>query len=72
MVWRKSDKTLQGDKEEIIDILSMSLLEDNEEKVKEGKAIKILTQRKLITRLPVLLAKIKAGNNSNKLKSEIR
>ena len=72
MVWRKSDKTLQGDKEEIIDILSMSLLEDNEEKVKEGKAIKILTQRKLITRLPVLLAQIKAGNNSNKLKSEIR
>ena len=50
----------------------MSLLEDNEEKVKEGKAIKILTQRKLITRLPVLLAQIKAGNNSNKLKSEIR
>ena len=72
MVWRKNDKTLQGDKEEIIDILSMSLLEDNEEKVKEGKAIKILTQRKLITRLPVLLAQIKAGNNSNKLKSEIR
>ena len=69
MVWRKNDKTLQGDKEEIIDIISMSLLEDNEEKVKEGKAIKILTQRKLITRLPVLLAQIKAGNDSNKLKS---
>ena len=31
----------------------------------------MLTPNKLLTRLPILLAQIKVGNNSNKLKSEI-
>ena len=38
----------------------------------EGKGLKFLTLNKLLTRLPTLLAQIKAGNNSNKLKNEIR
>ena len=46
-------------------------LEDNE-KVKEGKRLEILTPRKLLTRLSVLLLQIKAGNNSYKLNNEIR
>ena len=44
----------------------------DEEEVKEGKGSKILTSNKLLTRLLVLLAQIKAGNKSNKLKNEIR
>ena len=40
--------------------------------MKNGKGLKILTLNKLSTRLPVLLAQIKAGNNSFKLKSEIK
>ena len=35
----------------------------------EGKCLK--TPNKLLTRLPILLAQIIAGNNSNKLKNEI-
>ena len=35
----------------------------------EGKN---LTPNKLLTRLPILLAQIKAGNNSYKIKNEIR
>ena len=50
----------------------MPPLEGDEEKVKEGKGLKILTSNKLLTRLPILLAQIKAGNNSYKLKSGIR
>ena len=46
----------------------MLLLESDAEEVKEGKGIKILTSKKLLTRLPVLLVQIKAGNNSHKLK----
>ena len=42
------------------------------EEVKEGNGFKILTPNKLLTRLPMLLAQIKAGNNSYKLKNEIR
>ena len=38
-------------------------LEDHEEEVKEGTRLKILTPNKLLSRLPILLAQIKAGNN---------
>ena len=39
---------------------------------KTGTGLKILTPNKLLMKLPVLLTQIKAGNNSNKLKNEIR
>ena len=38
----------------------------------EGKELKIVTPNKLLTRLPTSLVQLKAGNNSNKLKNEIR
>ena len=47
-------------------------LEGNEEEVKEGKGLKILTPNKLLIRFPTLLAQIKTGSNSYKLKVEIR
>ena len=50
----------------------MPSLEGDQEDVKERKELTILTQNKILTRLPVLLAQIKAGNNSCKLKCEIR
>ena len=34
--------------------------------------LKILTNKQMLNRLPTLLAQIQAGNNSNKLKNEIR
>ena len=37
-----------------------------------GTGLKNLTPNRLLTRLPILLAQIKAGNNSYKLKNEIR
>ena len=42
------------------------------EKRLRGQGLKILTPRRMITRLPILLAQLKAGNNSQKLKNEIR
>ena len=44
---------------------------ESDEEVKEGKGLKVLTPNKLLTR-PILLEQIKAGNNSYKLKNEIR
>ena len=38
----------------------------------QGQGLKILTPQQMITRLPILLAQLKAGNNSQKLKNEIR
>ena len=42
----------------------MSPLESDEEEVKEGKGVNILTPNKLLTRLSILLTQIKVGNNS--------
>ena len=50
----------------------MSPLQGDEEKVKEGKGLKVLTPNKILTRLSILLAQIKAGNNLYKSKNEIR
>ena len=50
----------------------MSPLEGDEEEVKEGKGLKVLTPNKLLTRLSILLAQIKAGKNSYKLKNEVK
>ena len=44
----------------------------DEEEVREGKGLKILTPDKPLTSLSVLLAQIKAKNNSYKLKNEFR
>ena len=35
------------------------------------KGLKILTQNQMLKRLPILLAQLNAGNNSEKLKNEI-
>ena len=37
-----------------------------------GKGLKILTPDQMLSRLPITLAQLKAGNNSQKLKNEIR
>ena len=38
----------------------------------EGRGLKILSKQQMLSRLPILLAQIQAGNNSNKLKNELR
>ena len=37
-----------------------------------AKGLKILTPQQMLSRLPISLAQLKAGNNSEKLKNEIR
>ena len=38
----------------------------------EGKGLKILTPNQMLSRLPITLAQLKVGNNSEKIKNEIR
>ena len=54
---------------EIVDIVE-KILEFNEQQ--EGKGLKILMPSQMLSRLPISLAQLKAGNNSEKLKNEIR
>ena len=51
---------------------AMPPLEGEEEEVKEGKGLRIVTPNKLLTKCSILLAVIKAGKNSCKLKNKIR
>ena len=44
---------------------------DTEQK-EQGQGLKILTRKQMIIRLQILLAQLKAANNSEKLKNEIR
>ena len=39
---------------------------------KKGEGLKILTNKQMLNRLPLLLVQIEEGNNSNKLKNETR
>ena len=42
------------------------------EKSQEGQGLKILTPNQMLKRLPIALAQVKAGNNSESLLNEIR
>ena len=43
-----------------------------ERRNQQGQGLKILTPDQMLSRLPITLAQLKAGNNSEKLKNEIR
>ena len=38
----------------------------------QGKGLKILTSNQMLSRIPITLAQLKGGNNSEKLKNETR
>ena len=45
---------------------------DADRKNQQGEGLKILTPNQMLSRLPISLAEVQAGNNSQKLKNEIR
>ena len=54
----------------IIDIVE-KILEFDKQK-QEGQGLKILTPNQILSRLPISLVQLKAGNSSEKLKNKIR
>ena len=57
--------------DEIVRVAEM-ILEFNKIKQQKGQGIKILTPNQMLSRLPIALAQLQAGNNSENLKNEIR
>ena len=53
------------------DKIFAEIIEFNKQK-QLGLGLKILTPNQMLSRLPVTLAQLNAGNNSEKLKNEIR
>ena len=66
---QKKMKRYARDLKDIADIYNIKLDSDTS---KSDKGLKILTNKQMVNRLPILLAQIEAGNNSIKLKNEAR
>ena len=75
-VEKETDEDTDEDTDEEMDTTIMPELESEESAAErrnqQGKGIKILTPNQMLSRLPISLAQLKAGNNSEKLKNEIR
>ena len=65
------NETLKIEQNKKIIIIASYILYFNQLKQK-GQGLKILTPNQMLSRLPISLAQLKAGNNSEKLKNEIR
>ena len=66
----KDDAAKIEENEKIIDVVERILELNN--KIQSGEGLKILTPSQMPSKLPITLAQLKAGNNSEKLKNEIR
>ena len=53
-------------------VITVSRINGFNKQNQEGQGLKILTPQQLLSRLAISLAQLKAGNNSEKLKNEIR
>ena len=78
--WSKLKDRAEGMSEEEIENKGLNkmleivkdILNFNKQNQQKGQGIKILTPNQMLNRLPIALAQLQAGNNSNKLKNEIR
>ena len=66
---QKKMRTYARDLKDIADLYN---LKSDSDTSKKGEGLKILNNKQMLTRLPILLAQIEAGNNSIKLKNEAR
>ena len=66
-----SKDEIENEKLDKILEIAEKILEFNKQN-QSGKGLKILTPNQMLNRLPITLAQLNAGSNSEKLKSEIR
>ena len=59
-------------REMVINAFKSGIFQVSKEEEKEGTGLKILTPNQMLKRLPIALAQVKAGNNSESLLNEIR
>ena len=69
------ESATKSDENDEIDTTDMPDLETEESATvrrnQQGRGLKILTPNQMLSRLPISLAQLKSGNNSEKLKNEI-
>ena len=64
---KKAEKT-----DKILKIVEEIVIFNRENRKQQGLGLKILIPNQMLSRLPISLAQLKAGNNSEKIKNEIR
>ena len=68
---KMSKNEIENEKpDKVVDIVE-KILQFNRQN-QEGQRLKVLTPDQMLSRLRITLAQLKAGNNSEKLKNEIR
>ena len=68
---KMSEKEIETEKPDNISKIVEEILKFNKQ-YQEGKGVKILAPNQMLSRLPISLAQLEAGNNSEKPKNEIR
>ena len=66
-----SEDEIKNEKPHKIVNIVKEILKFNQQ-IQRGYGLKILTPNQMLSRLPISLAQLKAGNNFEKLKNEIR
>ena len=74
----KNAKNLYNSRQKVINLFNDSAkirseaIYKSKQKETKGTGLKILTPKQMLQRLPIALAQVKAGNNSESLLNEIR
>ena len=66
------DEIENGKPDKILEIVKEILDFNFKIQKQQGMGLKLLTTNQMLSRLPITLAQLKSGNNSEKLKNEIR
>ena len=69
---KMSEAEIEIENPELIVEIVEKILKFNKQNQQKGQGIKILTPNQMLNRLPIVLAQLQAGNNSNKIKKEMR
>ena len=69
---KMSKEEIKNEKPDNILEIVNKIFDFNKDIQKQGSGLKILTPNQMLSRLPISLAHLKAGNNSEKLQNKIR
>ena len=72
VVFLQTKKKMRRYARDLKDIADLYNIKSGSDTSKKGDGLKILTNKQILNRLPVLLAQIQAGDNSKSLKNEVR
>ena len=72
VVFLQTKKKMRRYARDLKNIIDLYNIKSDSDTSRKGEGLKILTNKQMLNRLLILLAQIEAGNNSIKLKNEVR